>query len=108
MGRSIVYGRPVVIGRRLTLDFGRVNAEEFQRRRLAYHRTLQDEFFGAYVVTGTEEYVLGKGDTLWYLATHKYQLPVWLLRQYNPDLDFASLSPGARMVIPRVAPRSEG
>ena len=35
------------------------------------------------------EHVLRRGETLWELATQRYRVPVWLLRQYNPDLDFA-------------------
>ena len=50
--------------------------------------------------------VLRKGDTVWELATHKYRVPVWLLRQYNPDLDFAALPAGVAMVVPIIEPRS--
>ncbi len=99
------YGRPLAIGRRIALDFRAVSPEEFERIRLEFHRTLQEEFFSAYVVTGTEEHVLEAGDTLWELAQQRYRLPVWLLRQYNPDLDFAALPAGAQMVIPRIAAR---
>ena len=63
------------------------------------------EFFGAYTVTGTETHLLSRGDTMWYLARQKYKLPVWLLRQYNPDLDFAALPAGSRLVIPNIEPR---
>lgn len=96
----------VVIGRRTKLDFTHVSRESFERRRLEYHRTLQEEFFGSFTVTGTETHILRRGDTMWYLARQKYKLPVWLLRQYNPDLDFAALSPGAHMVIPNIEPTS--
>ena len=99
------YEQPLVIGRQIRLDFGRVTPEEFERRRLEYHRTLQDEFFSAFEVTGTETHVLRKGETLWYLAERKYQVPLWLLRQYNPDLDFSALSPGSSMVVPLIEPR---
>jgi membrane-bound lytic murein transglycosylase D len=98
---------PIVIGRRVKLDFSKVTAEEFEQRRLSYHRTLQSEFFEHVLVTGTEQHVLRKGETLWYLAERKYRVPVWLLRQYNPDLDFGSLQPGTRMVVPMIEARSE-
>lgn len=98
-------GTPVVIGRQAKLDFSRVSPETFLSRRLQYHRTLQEEFFGAYEVTSTETHILRKGDTIWYLARRKFDVPVWLLHQYNPDLDFGSLSPGERMIIPRIVPR---
>jgi membrane-bound lytic murein transglycosylase D len=96
------YGTPLVIGRQKKLDFSRVTPEEFERRRLEYHRTLQEEFFEAYVVSGTRTHTLRRGDSLWYLAEQKYEVPIWLLRQYNPDLDFGSLPAGTPMVVPIV------
>jgi len=99
--------QPLVIGRKVKLDFRRVPPEEFERRRLEYHRTLQSEFFDHFAVTGTEQHVLQKGETLWYLAARKYRVPVWLLRQYNPDLDFGALQTGAPMVVPTIEPRAE-
>ena len=99
------YGEPVVIGSRLRLDFDRVTPEEFERRRLEHHQILQNEFFDAYEVTGTERHVLQRGESLWYLAKRKYRVPVWLLRQYNPDLDFAALPAGSAMIVPVVEAR---
>ncbi|HEY5657291.1 MAG TPA: LysM peptidoglycan-binding domain-containing protein [Myxococcota bacterium] len=100
------YGQDLVIGRPLRLDLSRVAPEEFERRRLEYHRSLQEEFFDAYVVTGTERHILRRGDTIWELATREYRVPVWLLRQYNPDLDFAALPAGVAMIVPVIEPRS--
>jgi membrane-bound lytic murein transglycosylase D len=97
--------QPLVIGRRVHLDFSRVPADEFVRRRLEYHRTLQSEFFDHFVVTGTEQHVLQKGESIWYLAQRKYRVPIWLLRQYNPDLDFGALQTGTAMVVPLIEPR---
>jgi membrane-bound lytic murein transglycosylase D len=98
----------LVIGRRIHLDFSRVSQEEFERRRLEYHRTLQSEFFDHFTVTGTEQHVLARGESLWYLAERKYRVPVWLLRQYNPDLDFGALKTGTAMLVPVIEPRAEG
>jgi membrane-bound lytic murein transglycosylase D len=98
--------QPLVIGRSVKLDFSRVSKEEFERRRLEYHRTLQSDFFDHFAVTGTTQHVLTKGDTLWELAARKYRVPVWLLRQYNPDLDFGALQTGTSMVIPLIEPIS--
>jgi membrane-bound lytic murein transglycosylase D len=98
-------GSPVVIGRTARLDFSNVTPEVFERRRLQYHLALQEAFFEAYVVSGTESHVLKKGESLWYLAKEKFEVPLWLLRQYNPDLDFGALRAGTRMVVPVVEPR---
>ena len=99
------YRTPLVIGRTKKLDFSRVTPEVFEQRRLEYHRDLQEEFFDAWVVTGTQRHVIRRGDSLWYLANKKFQVPIWLLRQYNPDLDFGALPAGTPLVIPLIDPR---
>ncbi len=102
---AIRYGTPVGIGRSTKLDFSAVPREAFEQRRLEYHHTLQEEFFDAYEVVGTDTHRLKKGDTLWELAEKRFRVPVWLLRQYNPTLDFSALQAGARLTVPRIAPR---
>ena len=59
----------------------------------------------AYFVSGTETHVLSRGDTLWYLANKKLRVPEWLLRQYNPDLDFGALRIGTNLIVPVIEPR---
>jgi membrane-bound lytic murein transglycosylase D len=103
---GIRYGTPVGIGRSTKLDFSVASRETFEQRRLEYHHTLQEEFFDAYEVVGTDTHKLQKGDTLWDLAEKRYRVPVWLLRQYNPTLDFSALQAGTRLTVPLIAPRS--
>jgi membrane-bound lytic murein transglycosylase D len=103
---GIRYGTPVGIGRPTKLDFSVVSRETFEQRRLEYHHTLQEEFFDVYEVVGTDTHRLKKGDTLWELAEKRFRVPVWLLRQYNPTLDFSALQAGARLTVPRIAPRA--
>ena len=68
-------------------------------------KSLQAEFFASFVVSGTKTHVLQNGDTIWILARDKFEVPVWLLRQYNPDLDFGALQAGATMVVPLIERR---
>jgi membrane-bound lytic murein transglycosylase D len=103
---GIRFGAGVAIGRKAKMDCSRVTPETFERRRLAYHHALQEEYFAAFEVVGTRTHTLRSGDTLWFLAERKYQVPVWLIRQYNPDLDFGALRVGTRMTIPEVGERS--
>ena len=94
------YGRPLVIGQRLKLDFSRVTPEEFERRRVAYQKDIQQAFFMKRHIAGTREHVVASGDSLWELTRAEYQVPLWLLRQYNPELDPNRLRPGMVLVIP--------
>jgi membrane-bound lytic murein transglycosylase D len=101
------YGTALAIGRQKKLDFSRVTPEVFEQRRLQFHRGLQEDFFNAYIVTGTLSYSLRRGDSLWYISNRKFDVPIWLLRQYNPDLDFGKLHAGTPLVIPVIEARSE-
>ncbi len=101
------YGQPVVIGQRRKLVFSEVSREVFEQRRLVYHRTLQEAFFMQYQITGTHSHVLQRGESLWILAKERYDVPVWLLRQYNPDVDFNAVLPGTTVVVPNVESRRD-
>ncbi len=95
-GRSSVR-----IGGRFKLAFARVPREQFEQRRREYHQRLQTEYFAAHRITGSDTYLARRGDSLW-SVTRRGSLPVWLLEQYNPDVDFAALRPGTQIVLPRV------
>ncbi|MGH8181806.1 MAG: LysM peptidoglycan-binding domain-containing protein, partial [Steroidobacteraceae bacterium] len=102
------FGRPVLIGHRIRLDFHRVPEGEFEARRRNYHQGLEASYFAAHRIVGTEPYVAQRGDSLWTLTQRFSQLPLWLLRQYNPDTDFTDLRPGTQLVVPRIESVSAG
>lgn len=92
------------VGRRLALDLSRVDAREFEQRRVAYHRTMQEAFFSDFRIAGTERYRVKAGDSIWVITQKRGNVPVWLLRQYNPEMDLGEVRPGAELVIPKVVP----
>ncbi|HMD58732.1 MAG TPA: LysM peptidoglycan-binding domain-containing protein [Steroidobacteraceae bacterium] len=92
---------PLVLGRHLKLDFSRTSHEQFEQRRRSYHQQLEATYFANHRIVGTQIYIARSGDSLW-SVTQRGQLPVWLLRQYNPDLNFADLRPGTQIVLPQV------
>jgi membrane-bound lytic murein transglycosylase D len=98
------YGQPVVIGERLSLDFSRVSVADFEQRRLDYHRSLQEAFFQRFRIAGTVTHVIRRGESLWVLARRKYRVPIWLMRQYNPDLNFDAVDIGANVIVPQLEP----
>ena len=94
------FGEAVVVGRRLKLDFHRVTPAEFEKQRVAFHRQIQEAFFRRYRITGTHHHTVRRGEAVWLLASRRYRVPFWLLRQYNPDVDLANLRPGTRLAVP--------
>ena len=96
------FRKPAVIGHHLRLDFTRVTQAQFEAKRIAYHRELQEAFFARYRIADTKVHEFRQGDSLFVLSLRRYKVPVWLLRQYNPDLDLDLIKPGTSIVIPQI------
>ena len=100
---GLAFRTPVEVGRRIKLDLGKVDAKTFEDRRVAYHRAQQDGFFRENVITGVTEHVIAEGESIWILALREYAVPVWLFRQYNPELDLHKVRPGITVRFPVLA-----
>jgi membrane-bound lytic murein transglycosylase D len=48
---------------------------------------------------------VGPGDSLWLLSTRRYEVPIWLLRQYNPDVNLEALTAGTSLTVPKLRQR---
>lgn len=96
--------QPVVIGRRLMLDFSQVSVAEFELKRRQFHLEEQQEFFRQYRIDNVAEYKVLPNDNIANLARRKYSVPMWLLRQYNPDLNFQQVQIGQTVVFPVLQP----
>jgi len=99
------YGEPVVLHQKIRLDFAHVPPRDFERVRVEYHRELQEEFFSQWEIEGTSVHKVGPGDSIWSLSTRRFEVPIWLLRQYNPDVDLDSLSAGTQITVPKLRQR---
>jgi membrane-bound lytic murein transglycosylase D len=94
----------VTLGHKVKLDFSRVTPAQFAATRREYHQHLQEDFFAGHRIAGTENYAVKRGDSLWVIAQQHADLPVWLVAQYNPDVDFNDVRPGTAITLPRVVP----
>jgi membrane-bound lytic murein transglycosylase D len=97
---GMAFRTPVEVGKRIRLDTGTIDAKTFEDRRIAWHRAQQDGFFRKNVITGVTEHVIARGESIWILALRKYDVPVWLFRQYNPELDLHNVRPGTAVHFP--------
>jgi membrane-bound lytic murein transglycosylase D len=92
----------VTLGHKVKLDLSNVSAAQFETARRDYHRQQQETFFAGHRISGTENYVVKKGESLWIIAQQHADLPVWLVAEYNPDVDFGDVRPGTSIALPRV------
>lgn len=104
---GLAFRTPVQVGRRIKLDLSNVDAAVFEKLRSEYHRQQQDAFFRTHTITGIREHIVVSGESVWILSLRQYNVPIWLFRQYNPELDLHNVRPGTRINFPVLMKNSE-
>ena len=79
-------------------------ASGFDQRRLEYHRVLVEEFKENFEVLNVQQYTIQPGDSVWRVAS-SFELPVWLIMRYNPELRTTLPTTGNILRIPSIRKR---
>ena len=98
---DMVYRQPVIIGERLKMDFSKIDIKTFEQQRRQFHRDLQASYFQNWRIIETEQHSIRRGDFLVNLARER-SVPMWLFRQYNPEVDAGRIQIGQVVVFPIV------
>jgi LysM repeat protein len=88
------------LGQKLFLKFEAVPVPEFVGRREDYHKKIREDFFARYEVSTLSDYQVKQGENLWSICYQKFDVPPWLLQEYNAKISVADLSPGVKLKIP--------
>ena len=103
---GLAFRTPVEVGQRIRIDVANGDVDQFESRRIAYHRAQQDAYFRQHVITGVTEHEIRRGESVWILSLRQYKVPIWLFRQYNPELDFHRVQPGTTVRFPIIVDRA--
>lgn len=93
----------LIVGQRIKVPLSKVTRDEFELRRRQFHLAQQENFFRQYRIANVNRHQLAANETIDKLARQRYSVPLWLLRQYNPDLDLARVRVGQTIVVPVIA-----
>jgi membrane-bound lytic murein transglycosylase D len=96
------YGRPIHLGQKVKIPLHRVSREDFEEKRYEYHKELVEDFMASYRIEDLQAYTIKRGDNIWTLAREEFELPLWLIRRYNTDVDLNALMPSQTLLIPIV------
>jgi len=99
------FNRPIRFDQRLTIPLDRVEREVFEELRYEFHKAMEEDFFAAFRVEGAQSYEVRRGDNIWQLSRDQFELPLWLIRKYNPELNLDNLRPGQQIMVPQLAAR---
>lgn len=94
------YGRALHLNQKIKIPLHRVTQEEFVEKRFEHHQELAEDFFASYRVERVMTYAIKKGDNIWTLSYQEFEVPLWLIKRYNAGMDFNSLVPSQKLLIP--------
>src|SRR5690606_1437589 len=100
---SMRANQSLIVGQRIKVPLTRVSRDEFELRRRQFHLAQQERFFRQYRIENVNRHQLAANETIDALARQRYSVPLWLLRQYNPELDLARVKVGQTIVVPVIA-----
>ena len=90
------------LGQRLIVKFTSISSQEFEQLREDYHQKIREDFFANYEVEKFVEYEVKPGENLWSICFQKFDIPPWLLEQFNPEVVLWDMKPKAKLKIPMV------
>lgn len=102
---KIKSSRSVRLGQTIQLPIkDQATKKLFEEKRIAYHRALQKQYFNQYLVTGKKQYRFQSGDNPWTIAS-SHQIPLWLLKRFNPGIFDNMHDIGNVVVLPVLEPQ---
>ncbi|MFW8600206.1 transglycosylase SLT domain-containing protein [Desulfobacterota bacterium M19] len=86
----------------IKIPLDKVGKDRFEELRYEFHKEIAEDFFAAYKITGVQSYQIKRGDNIWTICHEVLDLPLWLMKEYNPSTSFENLRPGQRLNYPVV------
>ena len=96
------YGRTLRLHQEVKIPLDKISKAQFEEMRYEYHKKIQEDFFSFYKIEAFQIYGLKKGDNIWTLCNDTFDVPVWLIKKYNSDVDFNDLRWSQKIVVPVV------
>jgi len=99
---NLDFARDIQLGQKIKLVFREVTEKDFQRKRMEFHRGIEEDFFATFRVEGVVVHKIRRGENIWYLCNQVYEIPYWLVLKYNPNIDLVRLTTKDELIIPIV------
>ena len=101
------YSKTLPLHMNVKIPLDKISKEQFEETRFEYHKKIQEDFFSFYEIESQQLYQLKKGDNVWTICNDIFEMPVWLLKLYNPKVDFNDLRWSQKLVIPVIKDRTQ-
>lgn len=88
------------LGQRILIKLGNQGAQDFESKREDYHHRIREDFFSRFEVAKLSDYEVKAGENLFSICYQKFEIPPWLLQEYNAKVQVTNLVPGIKLKIP--------
>ncbi len=105
---QLPYGSTLRLQQKVKIPLDKISKAQFEEIRFEYHKKIQEDFFSFYEIETVQIYQVKKGDNIWTLCNDTFEMPIWLVKKYNPQTDFNDLRFSQKLMIPRVKERVSG
>ncbi len=99
---GLQFGRMIEFNEQIIIPLGKVDKDQFEEKRYEYHKEFEEDFLNAFKIESITIYEIKRGDNIWTLCRNAFELPFWLIRKYNPELDLFHLKPLQKVIVPVV------
>lgn len=93
------YGNVLRPGETYTIPLDAVGPQQFEQRRLAFHRQREKSFFAQYDIKEKVKVEVRRGQSPWDLAQNN-NVPMWLFYHENPQLLTEPMRAGMQVILP--------
>ncbi|MBU8911128.1 MAG: transglycosylase SLT domain-containing protein [Desulfobacterales bacterium] len=94
------YGKSISIDQKIKIPLRKKTVQEFEERRYEFHKEIEEDFFESFSIQGLEIYEVKNGDNIWTLCLNELEIPFWLIKKYNSEMNFNSLLPMQKIKYP--------
>jgi membrane-bound lytic murein transglycosylase D len=105
---GLPFGKRLHLHQKVAIPLDKVASQAFEEKRYEYHKRLQEDFFSVYRIGEMRTYRVRVGDNLWALSLDKFDIPMWLLKNCNPEVDFTDLRMHQTLMIPVIEKTENG
>jgi len=74
--------------------------EQFKAKRLEYHMALEEDFYSQYQVVSVKVKRVTYGENLWSICNDEKEIPLWLFKKYNRDLNIEKIRINTKIRLP--------
>ena len=94
------YGKSISIDQKIRISMRKKTVTEFEELRYEFHKEIEEDFFESFSILGIDTYEVKAGDNTWNLSLNELEIPFWLIKKYNPQINFNSLKLSQKIKYP--------